>query len=887
MDLSSYSNITNGAYTTGGSKINFAKNKLSSSTGVGTLQSGGVIYNTTKISGITSVKVTLTSGSVTIYAGKTSTSSWEESRSATYFDLIGIRPNYFKIEANENTVIDKIEIKYDCIDYQAQDFPYIFYINDQQSTATFIEANENLPEGVDKQWKTTLDVFSGDILSFTDGNNGLYPSGDGDTNNVYKEGSRGYLAVKSSCQSADLYLKKSGTSYSVWLSGYGSSYCNSNLHDGTILQAWDWSVQTIRNNLNDIADAGYGAIQISPLQVRNSVYSGSWVDEWWKLYQPHGFSINTSSSHALGTKAQLTALCAEAKAKGIKIVMDVVLNHLAGESGNCKYFDSAVNTYESQIYGNLDAYRHYPDEPEKNNYGYIDWNNVTQETLLTYAQGDFPDLCTENSYIMGRSLSLLKEYLDCGVTGFRFDAAKHIETPFDGQYASSFWPYVINGAKRYSISKGFEAPYFYGEILGNAGPNRSMDYYKPYMAALDCNNASDLRDGVNNGYINKISDNYYSEMSPSQLIVSAETHDTFKEGTTGSMIETNINKVYAMQASRAEATALYVARPDSGDTVMGSTGNTWWKDSTIAAVNKLHKMYAGQDECVGTNNNAFVNVRGSGSEAGAVIVQVGSGTTGVTVKNLGNGTYKDLITGANYNVENEWVGGLSFTDGICVLVPENYSTYYLVGNDVFSGDRGEPWSTEAGLAMIKGGGNLAYIENVRIEAGATVQVIKTIGSETTWYKANLGTSYSFCQESGNDVLFTKGGTYNIYLNTSSEYWITGTPDEDPVTPTSSSSEPSTPTQTQATVTFKITGKDPGWEKAIYMIGDFCNWNIGSAIRGDYNDGWEITLTKDVGTTITFKFVVSEWDNPTNITWEGGSNRTYTFTTDATVNCTWQ
>ena len=72
-----------------------------------------------------------------------------------------------------------------------------------------------------------------------------------------------------------------------------------------------------------------------------------------------------------------------------------------------------------------------------------------------------------------------------------------------------------------------------------------------------------------------------------------------------------------------------------------------------------------------------------------------------------------------------------------------------------------------------------------------------------------------------------------------------------------------------------------------MIGDFCNWNLASAIRGSWNNGWEIVMTRDIGETIKFKFIVSEWDNPSSIDWEGGGDRTYTFTADATVNCAWQ
>ena len=39
-----------------------------------------------------------------------------------------------------------------------------------------------------------------------------------------------------------------------------------NIQDGTVLHAWNWSMKTIKDNMADIAAAGYGAVQTSPMQ---------------------------------------------------------------------------------------------------------------------------------------------------------------------------------------------------------------------------------------------------------------------------------------------------------------------------------------------------------------------------------------------------------------------------------------------------------------------------------------------------------------------------------------------------------------------------------------------------------------------------------------------
>ena len=101
-----------------------------------------------------------------------------------------------------------------------------------------------------------------------------------------------------------------------------------NAGDGVILHAFNWSYNSIKQNLPQIAAAGYSTVQTSPVTQPKDF--GPWSDvagQWSKLYQPVSLSIAQSSW--LGTKQELTDLCTEADKYGIKIIVDIVANHMA------------------------------------------------------------------------------------------------------------------------------------------------------------------------------------------------------------------------------------------------------------------------------------------------------------------------------------------------------------------------------------------------------------------------------------------------------------------------------------------------------------------------------------------------------------------------------
>ena len=329
------------------------------------------------------------------------------------------------------------------------------------------------------------------------------------------------------------------------------------IQDMNILHAWNWKMNDIKSRLQAIKNAGYGAIQISPMQpkVDKTSYSNeSTKSQWWKLYQPLAFKIAEGSESFLGTKSDLTSLCTEAKKYNIKIVVDIVSNHLAGSNNN--YSDQVYTRYPLHTYSGGGT------------------NDNSVEAVVRGHIG-LPDLDTSNKELQNDVLNMLKDYVDCGVSGFRFDAAKHIETPDDGEFASDYWPTILNGTTTYALNKNLDQPYYYGEVLNTCGTGRSFSSYTKMMSICDNNQGSDLVKAVNNKSLSSIKKTYNTGANPDHLVLWAESHDTYSndsgyEKTRDYSTET-INKAYIIQASRKDAATLYFARPNNINVTICST----------------------------------------------------------------------------------------------------------------------------------------------------------------------------------------------------------------------------------------------------------------------------------------------------------------------------
>ena len=442
-----------------------------------------------------------------------------------------------------------------------------------------------------------------------------------------------------------------------------SGYLVEDPQDGTILHAWNWSMTTIEERLEEIAIAGFSTIQISPMQPQKDYYGvASWGSSWWKFYQPLGFSIATEN-HAIGTKAELESMCLAADAYGIKIIVDVVANHLAG--GSAESLNPDVAQYEPEIY-NQSLF-------------HTDNGQISDTSLQATVQGTlggYPDLQTENEVVQLAVLDLLKEYIDVGVDGFRFDAAKHIETPEDGDYASDFWPTVINGAINYAETLGKTDLYFYGEILNSVGAERSYLDYTQYMSVTESGVSYNIRNAVLTGNTERLmSLSYSTGVTPDKAVLWAESHDTYANDSqeTTNISDNNITKAYAIAATSKFATALYFARPEE-TTLIGECATNTWQSIEVTEINRFKNYFVGADELKSTEDGFYLMERFNLTDSGVVIVDIEGNqeVNKIAVSSMSDGYYHDQISGNTFTVKNGKISGNIGDSGIAVIYNNTY-----------------------------------------------------------------------------------------------------------------------------------------------------------------------------------------------------------------------
>lgn len=463
--------------------------------------------------------------------------------------------------------------------------------------------------------------------------------------------------------------------------------------DGVMLHAFNWSYNTIKENLPAIAAAGYTTVQTSPVQQpKDYSTSGDVTGQWWKLYQPISFHIAEESW--LGTKDDLKSLCDEADKYGIKIICDIVSNHIANaDEARPETVSNQVKKYEPEFYKKRKTYtRTYKG----------DANDSSVQAVVQGHVSKCPDLVTNDTAVQTYIINLLKECIDCGVDGFRFDAAKHIETEDDGEYASDYWKNITTSASSYYTQKTGDDLYIYGEILNNCGADRSYSSYTKYINVTDNRTGDAVLYNVTKGKASTATNaKYKSGVAASNAVLWAESHDTY-EGSSGSsgfsntadVSDENVVKAWAIVASRKDSTALFFARP--GTALMGGVStDTTYKSTAVSEINKFHNLFVGQSEKLGSSGDIAYVARGT---SGIVLSNCKGTNASVSISGTGlaDGKYTDTVSGAEFTVANGVLTGSIGKTGVAVVY--NGTTTPKAINSVESGSfRGDTMTLTLGL----------------------------------------------------------------------------------------------------------------------------------------------------------------------------------------------
>ncbi len=520
----------------------------------------------------------------------------------------------------------------------------------------------------------------------------------------------------------------------------------SNVQDGVILHAFNWSYNTIKENLPAIVAAGYSTVQTSPVQQPKDY--GDWykvADQWSKLYQPLSFSI--AKDTWLGTKEELASLCDEAHKYGVKIICDVVTNHLANnmskdnDNANVGVLYSGIADIEPEIYNDQSNSLH--------SYNRSTSDSSVQAVVQGYLS-NCPDLNTGSELIQNRVISLLEECVDCGVDGFRFDAAKHIETPSDGSYASNYWPNVTSTVSQYAKDKYQKTEYYYGEILNTCGSGRNINAYTPYINVTDNAPGNNTRNAIKSGNASTASRQANANSigaASKNSVLWAESHDTYMDGSSATVSDEDIIKTWALVAAQSDATSLFFARP--GDALMGqAAGNTSWKSITVSEVNKFHNAFVGTTDKTSYSGTIAYVARG---DKGIVLVNCNGTTSDVNIADTGlaDGTYTDTITGNKFTVSGGVVTGKIGDTGVAVVYDS--TTTPTNTNSVESCTfKGETLNVTLGLVnatsgtyQIDNAAPVTYTDTTEVTLGSGVAYNSTITLKLTATDGNQTTTAEY------------------------------------------------------------------------------------------------------------------------------------------------
>ena len=270
---------------------------------------------------------------------------------------------------------------------------------------------------------------------------------------------------------------------------------------------WRGDFQGVIDKLDYIKALGFTAIWITPVVQNASGYD-------YHGYHASDFSkVDCRYQSGDGKKSgdvMFQELIDKAHAKGIKIILDIVLNHSGnfGEEHFCKEFDrdtrlrnqADINAcmipnletlgsdypslqpgYQYQrrlaMMKNTDGQNHDPHN-YWHHFGNFNWDLPNR--WWAQIAGDCVDLNTENNTVAEYLVKCYGNFIKMGVDGFRIDTSGHISRL---TFCKQFIPQFAALGKKYEDKRLNKAPFFmYGEVCARFGSvqYRGQDNLSPY-----------------------------------------------------------------------------------------------------------------------------------------------------------------------------------------------------------------------------------------------------------------------------------------------------------------------------------------------------------------------------------------------------------------------
>lgn len=193
---------------------------------------------------------------------------------------------------------------------------------------------------------------------------------------------------------------------------------------------------------------------------------GIWLTPIFSSPSYHKYDVSNyyKIDSKLGTLDDLKELLNECHKRNVKLIIDLVINHT---SSNCVWFTEFKKAHQN-------------DDTESKYYDYYQWYETTPAGHTSQSisgtrhyyecnfSGSMPELNYDNQDVYEEMVNVAKYWIDQGVDGFRFDAAKYIYLN-DTNKNVSFWNKYVKDIKDYAKASYQKDLYTVAEVWDSDG----------------------------------------------------------------------------------------------------------------------------------------------------------------------------------------------------------------------------------------------------------------------------------------------------------------------------------------------------------------------------------------------------------------------------------
>ncbi|MDR9853901.1 alpha-amylase family glycosyl hydrolase [Paenibacillus sp. VCA1] len=633
----------------------------------------------------------------------------------------------------------------------------------------------------------------------------------------------------------------------------------------------DW--QGIINKINDgyLTGMGITAIWISqPVEniysiinysgVNNTAYHGYWARDFKK------------TNPAYGTIADFQNLIAAAHAKNIKVIIDFAPNHTSPASSDQPSF--AEN---GRLYNNGTLLGGYTNDTQNlfHHNGGTDFSTI--ENGIYKNLYDLADLNHNNSTVDVYLKDAIKMWLDLGIDGIRMDAVKHM--PFGWQ--KSFMATVNNYKPVFTFGEWFLG-------VNEVSPENHQFANESGMSLLDFRFAQKVRqvfrDNTDNMYGLKAmlegSAADYAQVDDQVTFIDNHDMERFHASNAN---RRKLEQALAFTLTSRGVPAIYYGTeqymsggtdPDNRARIPSfSTSTTAYQViQKLAPLRKSNPAIAyGSTQERWINNDVLIYERKFGGNVAVVAVNRNLNTPASIsglVTSLPQGSYNDVLGGL-LNGNALTVGNGGATSNFTLAAGGTAVWQYTTATATPTIGHVGPMMAKPGVTITIDGRGFGSTKGT-VYFGTTAVTGANI---TAWEDTEIKVK----------IPAVAGGIYNIKIANAAG------------TESNVYDNFEVLSGDQVSVRFVVNNATTALGQNVYLTGsvsELGNWDPAKAIGPMYNQvvyqypNWYYDVSVPAGKTIEFKFLKKQGST---VTWEGGSNHTFTAPASgtATINVNWQ